>query len=192
MLYKACLPTTGAIQAISNKCNYKELGLESLSDRRRVRKLILFYKKWKGTPHNSVCKTRSASQISLNAFRTRTEKFKNWFFLFSISEWNELSNLSKQSEYIKKFKNTLMKYIKSNERSLLSIHNPQGLNLVFWLRLNFSHLNEHKFRHNFKECVSPKCGCGLKLESTQHFFLRCHFCHVERSELLNSLYEIQL
>ena len=52
VLYKACLPTTGAIQAISNKCNYKELGLESLSDRRRVRKLILFYKKWKGTPHN--------------------------------------------------------------------------------------------------------------------------------------------
>ena len=142
--------------------------------------------------NNSVCKTRSASQISLNAFRTRTEKFKNWFFLFSISEWNELSNLSKQSEYIKKFKNTLMKYIKSNERSLLSIHNPQGLNLVFWLRLNFSHLNEHKFRHNFKECVSHMCGCTLEIESTQYFFLPCHFYFVERSKLLNSLYDIDL
>ena len=34
------------------------------------------------------------------------------------------------------------------------------------------------------------CGCGLEIESTQHFFLRCRFYHVERSELLNNLYDI--
>ena len=56
----------------------------------------------------------------------------------------------------------------------------------------YSHLNEHKFRHNFKECVSPMCSCGLEIESTQHFFLPCHFYHVEISELLNSLYDIDL
>ena len=33
-------------------------------------------------------------------------------------------------------------------------------------------------------------GCGLEIESTQHFFLRCRFYHVERSELLNNLYDI--
>ena len=80
-----------------------------------------------------------------------------------------------------------MKDIKSNERSLFSIHDPHGVKLLSRVRLNFSHLNEHKFRHNFKECVSPMCGCGLGIESTPHFFLRCHFYHVERSELLNSL-----
>ena len=58
--------------------------------------------------------------------------------------------------------------------------------------LNLSHLNEHKFRHNFKRCVSPICGCGLEIESTQHFFLHYHFYYVERSELLNSLYDIDL
>ena len=31
------------------------------------------------------------------------------------------------------------------------------------------------------------CGCGLEIESNQHFFLRCRFYHVERSELFNSL-----
>ena len=36
------------------------------------------------------------------------------------------------------------------------------------------------------------CGCGLEIESTQHFYLRCHFYHVERSELLNNLYDIDL
>ena len=36
------------------------------------------------------------------------------------------------------------------------------------------------------------CGCGLEIESIQHFSLRCHFCHVERVELLNSLYNTEL
>ena len=40
--------------------------------------------------------------------------------------------------------------------------------------------------------MSPICGCGLEIESTEHFFLRCHFYHVERSELLNSLCDTDL
>ena len=59
-----------------------------------------------------------------------------------------------------------MKDIKLNERSLFSIHNLQGVKLLSRLKHNFSHLNEHKFRHKFKKCVSPMCACGLKLEST--------------------------
>ena len=81
-----------------------------------------------------------------------------------------------------------MEDIKSNEGSLFSIHDTQGVKALSRLRPNFSHLNEHKFRHNFKECMSPMCGCGLETESTQHFFLCCYFYHVERSEPLNSLY----
>ena len=44
-----------------------------------------------------------------------------------------------------------MSDIKSNERSLFSIHDPQGVKLLSRLRLNFSHLNEHKFRHKLKD-----------------------------------------
>ena len=78
-----------------------------------------------------------------------------------------------------------MKDIKSNEQSLSSIHDPQGVKLLSRLRLNFSHLNEHKF-HKFRLTLKRE------IESTQHFFLRCHFYHVERSELRNSLYDIDL
>ena len=42
--YKACLAITGAIQGASCERLYKNLGLESLSDRRWVRKLIFFIK----------------------------------------------------------------------------------------------------------------------------------------------------
>ena len=58
--------------------------------------------------------------------------------------------------------------------------------------LNFSQLNEHKFGHNFKRSVSPMCRSGFEIESTLHIFLCCHFYHVERSELLNSVYNIDL
>ena len=89
--------------------------------------------------NNSVYNTRSVSHISLNTFRTRTEKLKNSFFPLCISELDKLSNLTKQSENIKKFKIASMKDIKSNERSLYSIHDPEGVKLLSRLRLNFSH-----------------------------------------------------
>ena len=114
MQYKACLAITGAIEGTSPEYLYKEIRLESLIDRIWVCKLTFFHKIVKeNSPQylsnylkgnsNSVYNTRSASQISLNTFRTRTEKFKN-----CISEWNESSNLTKQSENTKKFKNILI------------------------------------------------------------------------------------
>ena len=74
--------------------------------------------------NNFVNNTRSASQIKLNTFGTRTGKFTNF-------EWNNLSNLSKQSEKNKKFQNKLMTDVRSNERSLFSIHDPQGVMLLY-------------------------------------------------------------
>ena len=44
------------------------------------------------------------------------KNLKTYFFPFYISKWNKLANLTKQLENIKKFKNTSMKDIKSNER----------------------------------------------------------------------------
>ena len=172
MQYRACLAITSVFQGTSCERLYKELVLESLSHKRWVCTLTFFYKIVKGNSpqylsnylkgnNNSVYNTRSVKQISLNTFRTRTEIFKNSFYPFYISEWNRLSNLTKQSENIKKCKKTLMKDIKSNKQSQFSIHDPQAVKLLSRLRLNFSHLKEHKFRHNLKECVSPMCGCGL-------------------------------
>ena len=112
-----------------NKCSrlHKVLGLESLSDRRWVRKFTLFYEIVKGNSpqylsnyskgnNSSVYTNRSVSQITLNTFRTRTEKFKNSFFPFCISEGNKLHYLTRQLENIKGL-STSMKDIKSNERS---------------------------------------------------------------------------
>ena len=50
------------------------------------------------------------------------------------------------------------------------------------LRLRFSHLNEHKFRHGFLDTLNPLRNCSLEVEDNKHFFLRClNFQNARRS-----------
>ena len=38
------------------------------------------------------------------------------------------------------------------------------------LRIGFSHLREHKFKHNFQDTLNPLCPRSLEAEDTYHFF----------------------
>ena len=83
----------------------------------------------------------------------------------------------------------LMKFFSLQERSLFSIHDPTGVKRLTRLRLKFSHLNEHKFRHNFKDTVVAMCDSGTETETTEYFFLTCPFFVTERQKLLNNVYD---
>ena len=61
------------------------------------------------------------------------------------------------------------------ENSLFFIYDPYGVKLITRLRLQFSHLKDHKFRHGFGDTVSPMYGCNAEIEDIEHFLLRCHF-----------------
>ena len=61
------------------------------------------------------------------------------------------------------------------------------MKLLTRLRLQFSHLNEHKFGHGFNDTVDPFCACRNEIETIEHFFLHCHFYNSQRKELFNSL-----
>ena len=65
-----------------------------------------------------------------------------------------------------------------------------GLNLLTSLRLNFSHLNKHKFRHNFKDTIHPICSCCFEPEATDHYLLRCKLYTDLRLDLSNNIYTI--
>ena len=67
------------------------------------------------------------------------------------------------------------------------IHNPNGLKLLTRLRLRISYLNEHKFNHNFNECVNLLCSCSLEVQSAPHFFLLCHHFIDIRKTLFHEL-----
>ena len=45
------------------------------------------------------------------------------------------------------------------------IHDPIGLKLLTRMRVNLSHLREHKFRHNFLDTLNSLCSCSLEIES---------------------------
>ena len=87
--YSACLAITGAIRGTSKERLYKELGLESLQDRRWYRKLCYLNKiVVNKSPNyllsvvpasNTICNTRNTNYIPL--MNIRHNLFKNTFFL---------------------------------------------------------------------------------------------------------------
>ena len=65
----------------------------------------------------------------------------------------------------------LLSFVKTFENSVFSIHDNNSIKLLTPLRLNFNHLNEHKFRQNFLDTINPISRCGCEPENTVHFLL---------------------
>ena len=55
------------------------------------------------------------------------------------------------------------------------------------LLLGLSRLREHKFMHNFQNCIDPLYSCGMAIESTSHFFLHCPLFDDKRITPLSTL-----
>ena len=76
---------------------------------------------------------------------------------------------------VNKFKETIISFLRPKENCVFAIHDTKGLKLLTRLRLNFSHLNEHKFRHGFKDTVDPMCKCVVETEITLSLVLQAVF-----------------
>ena len=196
--YNAALAMTGAIRGSSRERLYQELGLESLSERRWYRRLVYFFNiVSENLPEylrfSLPVKQNSYDQARGNLFRnikSNTEYFKNSFLPYCVNEWNKLGPESRNSTSNLKFKKGLLAFIRPESCSIYNIHDPLGLKLLTRLRVNFSHLREHKFRHNFLDIPNPLCSCSLEIESTNHYLLRCPFYAPLRKALLDNTKDI--
>ena len=103
-------------------------------------------------------------------FPCKTESFKNSFLPYTIEAWYSLDPSIINSNSPKVFKSKLLAFIRPVQRSIYNVFNPQCLKFLTRLRLRLSHLNEHRFRHNFKDCINPLCSCSLEVENMLHFF----------------------
>ena len=92
--YNAALAITGAIRGTSRQKIYNELGLESLIDRRKYRRLCFYYKINNGLtpsylsdhlPQERACLYNLRTSSNPNIFLPRTERFKASFFRIVIS-----------------------------------------------------------------------------------------------------------
>ena len=104
-----------------------------------------------------------------------------------MKDWFNIDASIRKSESIAIFKSRLLSLIRSSQSNVYNIFDPIGLKLLTRLRLGFSHLNEHKFRHNFQDCLSPLCLCSLEIEDTIHYFLHCQYFFEHRINLINSV-----
>ena len=158
--YSACLVITGAFKGTSRERLYQELGLESLKDRRWHRKMWFFYKILKRLSpkyltsylqlhNNPIYQTRSTAKNIVKLTASRAVNFNNSFFPLCSQKWNNLSDDIKSLPWPISFKKVLICFIKTSKNSVFAIHDNNGIKLLTRLRLNFSHLNEHKFRRNF-------------------------------------------
>ena len=120
----------------------------------------------------------TCSSDNVATFYNRTDVYKYSFFPYTILEWNKLDKNIQQSKTIKSFRNFLLKIGRLTPKPVYNIHNPTGLKLLTMLRLGISHINEHRFNHNFRDCVNPLCPCSLEVQSSSHFFVHCHY-HID-------------
>ena len=88
------------------------------------------------------------------------------------------------------FRKKLLAFIRPIGNSIYGIYDPLRVTLINRLPLGFSHLREHKFRHNFADTVNPLCSCTPETENTEHSLIRCQNNLSARTTLMNELNNI--
>ena len=197
MKYQAALTITGALHETSQTKLHKELGIESMKLRQWFRRHYYFFKIHSSglsqylndlIPKPSLRYTTRFSPLP--NFKVRTEPFRNSFFPYTVNAWNNLDNIVKSYESYLMFMKIMLSLIRPKCNDTCGIHNPTGLKLLTRLRLGLSHPNDHKFNHNFMDCISPLCSCSLSVENNVQFFLHYHHFSLQRQTLMNNIKSI--
>ena len=116
------------------------------------------------------CRTYNTQNLDfVKTYFCRTDAFKYSFFPYSISEWNILDPDLHNAKSYSTFRKSLLKSGRPSPNHIYKIHDPLGQKLLTRLILGLSHLNEHRFNHNFERCINPSCSSSLEVESTKHF-----------------------
>ena len=190
--YSAALAITGARQGSSRLKIYKELGWESLTDRRLCRRILVLHKiidsdkanylKEKLPPNRSPFLTYVFQNI-----KCKTDRHKNSFFPNAISLWNELITHFEDFPSYGALKSHLQSFFRPELKSIFGLSEKSGISFLFQLRLGLSPLRAHKKRHNFVDTPSAICKCGHGIENSQHFFISCPLYAQFRTKLMDSL-----
>ena len=195
---RTAIVITGAIKGTLSDRLYQELGLESLVERRWSQEIFFLHKIVNGLLssylqlylnhcNNGKHQTRSACQNKMKTLSGRTKAFNLFFYPCSEKEWCVLSEEIRNIVSAHKFKDIIFSFIRPKESSIFAIHDRKGIKLLTSPRLNFSHSNENRFRHRFRDTIDPMCKCGLKTERTLHLLLHCRQYSTIRTELLDDI-----
>ena len=65
------------------------------------------------------------------------------------------------------------KFCQAKKKLSSEVHDMNSAKLLTRLRLDFSHLNERKFPHNWNDIINPMCSFSKEPEITLHCLLFC-------------------
>ena len=174
--YNTALAITGAIRGTSEEKLYQEVGLESLKGRTWLRPMSYLYKiisrnlppyLFEFLPYKGHIDTLVIFKLSIVGLY-----FSKFVFITChITEWNKLDSNIKNIDSHVMFLKKLLAFIRPLGNDTCGIYDPLGIRLLNRLRLGFSHLREHRFKHNFADTLNPLCSCSLENDNTEHYFL---------------------
>ena len=131
---------------------YQKLGLESLKDRRCLRRLCYLHKvlsaKLPTYLYNLIPPTINShpNPGCYRALSCRTDLFLNSFLPFSINEWKKLDPGIRNLDSHAMFRKKLLNFIRPSEKSIYNIYDPKESKLLNRLRLGFSHSRDGNTR----------------------------------------------
>ena len=131
-------------------------------------------------------------QITRNLNNLPIFRVKHKYFPSAVLEWNELDSFIWNSETFILFKKLILEFIRPKAKSIFNIHNPMDIKYLTRWRLGFSHLKEHKFKHNSQDSVDSFCSFGIETESTKHFLRHYANFSVQRKALFDKLTELNI
>ena len=136
--------------------------------------------------------TRHFSRNSENIPHLRPKHgfFRNSFFPLTINEWNNLDLQVSKSRRISIFKSNSLKLIRPNQNNVYYCHNPKGIKLLTRLRSGLTHIREHKFKHDFQDCLNPLRLSGNEIKNSTHYQLHCPTFTNQRLTPLNKIKSI--
>ena len=144
-------------------------------------------------PENNTCYTkRSLQKSQIPFFKTKTNFLKNSLFPEVILEWNKLDVNNRCSASCDVFKRVILKFNRPEPNQVFNVGSSEWLKFLTRIGLGLSHLADHKFRHNFQDCLNPVCSCSQEIETSVHFLLHCSNYHCERQILFKKVNKIMI
>ena len=191
---KAAIACTGAYKHTSYLSLLSELNWETLASRRRLYKLITYYKItnniYPSYLSDRLPKPPPPTNYNLRNTRVAQPRFSrltsssNSFFPSTTREWNLLPNTTTSLPTVQAFKSIIRGANKFNpyHRQCSGKHGAW----LARLRMGLSALNSHRYTYNLIN--SPICSlCHTENETTYHYFFTCPAHHFARQRLINSL-----
>ncbi len=188
---------TGAKRCTSHANLYRELGWQTLHQRRHCKKLTKMYDIVHGNAPHYLCSiinnyispntrnTRAVAHKNFTIPKCKSKMYEHSFVISALSIWNKIEPSKRNLPSRFAFRSFAKRLF--HQEPLLFNHDVGRAQQVHFsqIRMGFSSLNHDLY---MKGCVTVgTCACGDSREDQRHFLLKCKKYTKERCEMFTNI-----